>query len=144
MAEQLRSFIDIQKINQYTATLLKTLTKAPINRFEVLIFQINKKLTSQMQGGFSTHVFFQGYGVAKEEEVEKSSGTDSTQCQISSKTSRVKNDSTKDAIKDITSDSQVNSYFPYRWSLASLKVNIYFYLFSFFFISKLVGWLFWA
>ena len=35
----------------------------------------------------------------------------------------------KDAIKDITSDSQVNSYFPYRWSLASPTINIYFYLF---------------
>ena len=31
----------------------------------------------------------------------------------------------KDAIKDITSDSQVNSYFPYRWSPASLTFNIY-------------------
>ena len=31
----------------------------------------------------------------------------------------------KDAIKDITSDS----YFPYRWSPASLTINIYFYLF---------------
>ena len=33
----------------------------------------------------------------------------------------------KDAIKDTTSDSQVNSYFPYRWSPASLTINIYFY-----------------
>ena len=31
----------------------------------------------------------------------------------------------KDAIKDITSDSQVNSYFPYRWSPVSLTLNIY-------------------
>ena len=30
----------------------------------------------------------------------------------------------KDAIKDITSDSQVNSYFPNRWSPASLTFNI--------------------
>ena len=35
----------------------------------------------------------------------------------------------KDAIIDITSDSQVNSYFPYRWSPASLTINIFFYLF---------------
>ena len=34
----------------------------------------------------------------------------------------------KDEIKHITSDSQVNSYFPYRWSPASLTFNIYFYL----------------
>ena len=29
----------------------------------------------------------------------------------------------KDAIKVITSDSQVNSYFPYRWSPASLNLT---------------------
>ena len=32
----------------------------------------------------------------------------------------------KDTIIDITSDSQVNSNFPYRWSLASLTFNNYF------------------
>ena len=37
-----------------------------------------------------------------------------------------KKDSTqKDAIKDITSDRKGNSYFPYRWSTASLTINIY-------------------
>ena len=35
----------------------------------------------------------------------------------------------KDTIIDITSDSQVNSDFPYRWSPASLTFNNYFYLF---------------
>ena len=35
----------------------------------------------------------------------------------------------KDTIIDITSDSQVNSNFPYRWSPASLTFNNYFYLF---------------
>ena len=35
----------------------------------------------------------------------------------------------KDAIKDITSDSQVNSYLPHRWPLASLTINIYFYIY---------------
>ena len=35
----------------------------------------------------------------------------------------------KDATKDITSDSQVNNYFPYRCSPTSLAINIYFYLF---------------
>ena len=35
----------------------------------------------------------------------------------------------RDTIKVITSDSQVNSDFPYRWSLASLISNFYFYLF---------------
>ena len=34
----------------------------------------------------------------------------------------------KDTIIDITSDSQVNSNFPYRWSPASLTFNNYFYL----------------
>ena len=42
----------------------------------------------------------------------------------------------KDAIKDITSDSQVNSYFPYRWSPASLTINIYFYLFLYLYITR--------
>ena len=41
----------------------------------------------------------------------------------------------KDVIKDITSDSQVNSYFPYRWSPASLTLNIYFYLFLYLYIT---------
>ena len=35
----------------------------------------------------------------------------------------------KDTIIDITSDSQANSNFPYRWSPASLTFNNYFYLF---------------
>ena len=37
----------------------------------------------------------------------------------------MKKDNTKDAIKDTTSDSQVNSCFPYRWPPASLTLNIY-------------------
>ena len=41
----------------------------------------------------------------------------------------------KYAIKDITSDSQVNSDFPYRWSPASLTIHIYFYLFLFLYIT---------
>ena len=41
----------------------------------------------------------------------------------------------EDAIKDITSNSQVNSYFPYRWSPASLTINIYFYLFVYLYIT---------
>ena len=35
----------------------------------------------------------------------------------------------KDTTIDITSDSQVNSNFPYRWSPVSLTFNNYFYLF---------------
>ena len=38
----------------------------------------------------------------------------------------------RDTITDTTSDSQVNSNFPYRWSPASLTFNNYFYLFSIF------------
>ena len=40
----------------------------------------------------------------------------------------------KDAIKDITSNSKVNSYFPYRWSPASLTMNIYF---TYFYITRI-------
>ena len=43
----------------------------------------------------------------------------------------------KDAKKDITSDRQVNSYFPYRWSPASLSINIYFYLFLYLYITRI-------
>ena len=43
----------------------------------------------------------------------------------------------KGTIKDITSDSQVNSHFPYRWSPASLTLNIYFYLFSILNLTKI-------
>ena len=43
----------------------------------------------------------------------------------------------KDTIIDITSDSQVNSNFPYRWSPASLTFNIYFYLFLYLYITWL-------
>ena len=52
----------------------------------------------------------------KIKKVRKSSETDSIKSQISSKTSRGKRAAQKDAIKDITSDSQMNSYFLYRWS----------------------------
>ena len=41
----------------------------------------------------------------------------------------------KDTIIDITSDSQVNSNFPYRWSPASLTFNNYFYLFLYSYIT---------
>ena len=41
----------------------------------------------------------------------------------------------KDTIIDITSDSQVNSNFPYRWSPASLTFNNHFYLFLYLYIT---------
>ena len=41
----------------------------------------------------------------------------------------------KDTIIDITSDSQVNSNFPNRWSPASLTLNNYFYLFLYLYIT---------
>ena len=72
-----------------------------------------------------------------QEWVGKPSETDSIKSQISSKTSRGKKDSTKDTIKDIISDSQVNSYFPCRWSPASLRLNIYFYLFLYLYITRI-------
>ena len=43
----------------------------------------------------------------------------------------------KDTIKDITSDSQVNSNFPYRWSPASLTFNIYYYLFLHLYMARI-------
>ena len=43
----------------------------------------------------------------------------------------------KDTIKDITNDSQVNSYFPYRWSPASLTLNTYLYLFLYLYITRI-------
>ena len=44
----------------------------------------------------------------------------------------------KDTIIDITSDSQVNSNFPYRWSPASLTFNNYFYLFLYLYITLII------
>ena len=41
----------------------------------------------------------------------------------------------KDTTIDTTSDSQVNSNFPYRWSPASLTFNNYFYLFLYLYIT---------
>ena len=41
----------------------------------------------------------------------------------------------KDITIDTTSDSQVNSNFPNRWSPASLTINNYFYLFLYLYIS---------
>ena len=43
----------------------------------------------------------------------------------------------KDTIIDITSDSQVNSNFPYRWSPAGLTFNNYFYLFLYLYITRI-------
>ena len=41
----------------------------------------------------------------------------------------------KDTVIDTTSDSQVNSNFPNRWSPASLTFNNYFYLFLYLYIT---------
>ena len=48
-----------------------------------------------------------------------------------------KGTSQKDAIKNITWESQANSYFPYRWSPASLTFNIYFYLYLYLYITRI-------
>ena len=50
---------------------------------------------------------------------------------------RKKRTAQKDTIIDITSDSQVNSNFPYRWSPASLTFNNYFYHFFYFYITRI-------
>ena len=52
-------------------------------------------------------------------------------------TSRRKTGRQKRRIKDITSDSQVNSYFPYRWSPASLTFNINVYLFLYLYKTRI-------
>ena len=44
----------------------------------------------------------------------------------------------KDAIKDITSDSQVNRYFPYRWSPARLPIkHLFLPIFIFIYITRI-------
>ena len=43
----------------------------------------------------------------------------------------------KAAIKYITSDSLMNSYFPYRWTPASLTFNICFYPFLYLYITRI-------
>ena len=43
----------------------------------------------------------------------------------------------KDIIIDITSNSQVSSNFPNRWSPASLTFNNYFYLFLYLYITRI-------
>ena len=67
----------------------------------------------------------------------KTSETESIKFKISSKTSRGKRTAQKDTIIDITSDSQVNSNFPYRWSPASLTFNNYFYLCLYLYITRI-------
>ena len=76
--------------------------------------------------------------VIMQEKVGNPSETDSIKSQISSNPSRGKKDSTKRHQKNITSDSQVNSNFPYRWSLANLTFNVYFYRFLYLYITNLV------
>ena len=43
----------------------------------------------------------------------------------------------KDTIIDITSDSQVKSNFPYRWSLASVTLNSYSYQFLYLYTTRI-------
>ena len=43
----------------------------------------------------------------------------------------------KDTMIDTTSDSQVNSNFPHRWSPASLTFNNYFYLFLYLYLTRI-------
>ena len=57
--------------------------------------------------------------------------------QISSKISSGEKGQHKDAIKDTTSDSQVNSCFPHRWPPAGLTLNICFYLFLYQYITRI-------
>ena len=45
-------------------------------------------------------------------------------------TSWEKDNTKQDTIKDITSDSQVSSHFPYRWPPASFSLNIHVFRFN--------------
>ena len=67
----------------------------------------------------------------------KPSETDSVKSQISPKTSCGEKGQHKKTLIDIACDSQVNSYFQYRWSPASLTFNIYFYLFLYLYITRI-------
>ena len=92
------------------------------------------------QGVGNSAVFLNVFKTRLQDTVEfvgKPSETDSIKSQISSKKSRGKKVSTKNAIKDITSDSKENSYFPYRSSPASLAFNIYFYLFLYLYVTRI-------
>ena len=70
--------------------------------------------------------------------VRNPSETDSIKSQISFKTSVGKRKAQKDTNEDITSDSQVNSNFPYRWSPANLTFNVYFTDILYLYITNLV------
>ena len=65
------------------------------------------------------------------------SETDPIKSKISSRHLVGKGTAQKGTIKDTTSDSQVNSNFPYRWSPASLTFNNYFYLFLYLYITRI-------
>ena len=67
----------------------------------------------------------------------KTSETDSIKSQISSKTSRGKKDSTKRRHQRHHQRQPGKQLFPYRWSPASLRFNIYFYLFLYLYITKI-------
>ena len=67
---------------------------------------------------------------------KKNPETYSIKFKISSKTPRgEKGQHKKDTIIYITSDSMVNSNYPYRWSPASLTFNNYFYLFLYLYLT---------
>ena len=83
--------------------------------------------------GKKAKTFSPGLNVSK----KKPSETDSIQSQIISKPRHlVGKHSTKNTIKDISSDSQVNSNFSYRWSPVTLIFNIYFYPFLYLYITR--------
>ena len=71
----------------------------------------------------------------------KPTESDSIKLKISSKTSRGKKGQLKkkkkNTITDITSDSQVNSNFPYSWSPANLTFNNYADQFLYLYITRI-------
>ena len=100
--------------------------------------KISVKFCKHICNGLLVHAIFQFSPFqSMVKVVGKPSKTDPIKSQISSTTSRGKMTAQSDINKDITNDSQVNSYFPYRWSPASLTFKFYFYLFLYLYITRI-------
>ena len=92
----------------------------------------NCKLSIRHRLGM-TEILFKGYKSRKEnpQKLTQLSSRSHPRHLVGKRTAQ------KDTIIDITSDSQVNSNFPYRWSLASLTFNNYLYLFLYLYITRI-------
>ena len=114
-------------------------------------YQLVKELTSEKQGRSSTIQDKSGKCLTEEKEIlsrwteycsELYKSRKENPQKLNQLSSRShprhlvgKRTAQKDTIIDITSDSQVNSNFPNRWSPARLTFNNYFYLFLYLYIT---------